>query len=148
GLRAEQPRPHHQGRHRRGQGPGARGAQVARGSAVEGCPARPARGRGAGPHGEDRHAAHRGAGGARSGPRGTEQAGGRAVARSSSTINSSINGGRRDMATNIEEIAEKLDGLTLLEAAQLSKLLQEKWGVSAAAVAVAAPAAGGGAAAA
>ena len=48
------------------------------------------------------------------------------------------------MATNIDEIAEKLDGLTLLEAAQLSKLLQEKWGVSAAAVAVAAPAAGGG----
>ena len=52
------------------------------------------------------------------------------------------------MATNIEEIAEKLDGLTLLEAAQLSKRLQEKWGVSAAAVAVAAPAAGGGGAAA
>ena len=51
------------------------------------------------------------------------------------------------MATNIEEIAEKLDGLTLLEAAQLSKMLQEKWGVSAAAaVAVAAPAAGGAAA--
>jgi len=50
------------------------------------------------------------------------------------------------MAANIEEIAEKLDTLTLLEAAQLSKLLQEKWGVSAAAaVAVAAPAAGGGA---
>jgi large subunit ribosomal protein L7/L12 len=50
------------------------------------------------------------------------------------------------MATNIEEIAEKLDTLTLLEASQLSKLLQEKWGVSAAAaVAVAAPAAGGGA---
>jgi len=46
------------------------------------------------------------------------------------------------MAANIEEIAEKLDTLTLLEAAQLSKLLQEKWGVSAAAVAVAAPAAG------
>jgi large subunit ribosomal protein L7/L12 len=58
------------------------------------------------------------------------------------------------MATNIDEIAEKLDSLTLLEASQLSKLLQEKWGVSAAAaVAVAAPgagaagAAGGGAAA-
>ena len=50
------------------------------------------------------------------------------------------------MATNIEEIAEKLDTLTLLEASQLSKLLQEKWGVSAAAaVAVAAPAQGGGA---
>jgi len=50
----------------------------------------------------------------------------------------------------IEEIAEQLDKLTLLEAAQLSKLLQEKWGVSAAApVAVAAVggAAGGGAAA-
>jgi large subunit ribosomal protein L7/L12 len=51
------------------------------------------------------------------------------------------------MATKVEQIAEQLDGLTLLEAAQLSKLLQEKWGVSAAAVAVAAPAAGGGAAA-
>jgi len=51
------------------------------------------------------------------------------------------------MAAKIEEIAEKLDSLTLLEAAQLSKLLQEKWGVSAAAaVATAAPAAGGAAA--
>ena len=46
---------------------------------------------------------------------------------------------------NVEQIAEELDKLTLLEAAQLSKLLQEKWGVSAAApVAVAAmPGAGG-----
>src|SRR5712692_2834412 len=44
----------------------------------------------------------------------------------------------RSMAI-VEEIAEQLDKLTLLEAAQLSKLLQEKWGVSAAApVAVAA----------
>ncbi len=54
-----------------------------------------------------------------------------------------------DMATKVERIAEQLDGLTLLEAAQLSKLLQEKWGVSAAApVAVAAVpgAAGAGAA--
>ncbi len=50
------------------------------------------------------------------------------------------------MAANIEEIAEKLDSLTLLEAAQLSKHLQEKWGVSAAAVAVAPPSAGGAAA--
>jgi large subunit ribosomal protein L7/L12 len=49
------------------------------------------------------------------------------------------------MAANIEEIAESLDSLTLLEAAQLSKRLQEKWGVSAA-VAVAAPAGGGAAA--
>ena len=48
------------------------------------------------------------------------------------------------MATSIEEIAEKLDTLTLLEASQLSKLLQERWGVSAAA-AVAAPAAAGAA---
>ena len=40
---------------------------------------------------------------------------------------------------NVEQIAEELDKLTLLEAAQLSKMLQEKWGVSAAApVAVAA----------
>ena len=52
------------------------------------------------------------------------------------------------MAANIEEIAEKLDTLTLLEASQLSKLLQEKWGVSAAApMAVAAmPGAAGSAA--
>ena len=52
------------------------------------------------------------------------------------------------MAT-VEQIAEELNNLTLLEAAQLSKLLQEKWGVSAAApMAVAAvPGAGGGAAA-
>jgi large subunit ribosomal protein L7/L12 len=52
----------------------------------------------------------------------------------------------------VEQIAEELDGLTLLQAAQLSKMLQEKWGVSAAApVAMAAApgaAAGGGAAAA
>ena len=33
----------------------------------------------------------------------------------------------------VEEIAEQLGKLTLLEAAQLSKLLQEQWGVSAAA---------------
>ena len=46
----------------------------------------------------------------------------------------------------VEEIAEQLDKLTLLEAAQLSKLLQEKWGVSAAApVAVSAVAGAAGA---
>jgi large subunit ribosomal protein L7/L12 len=54
---------------------------------------------------------------------------------------------------NVEQIAEELDKLTLLDAAQLSKMLQEKWGVSAAApMAVAAMpgvgAAAGGAAAA
>jgi len=51
---------------------------------------------------------------------------------------------------DLEKIAEDLSGLTVLEAAELSKLLEEKWGVSAAApVAVAAaPGAGGGDAAA
>ncbi len=48
------------------------------------------------------------------------------------------------MATTVEAIADQLDKLTLLEAAQLSKLLQEKWGVSAAAP-MAAAAAGGAA---
>ncbi len=45
---------------------------------------------------------------------------------------------------DLEKIAEELSGLTVIEAADLSKLLEEKWGVSAAApVAVAAgPAAG------
>jgi large subunit ribosomal protein L7/L12 len=48
---------------------------------------------------------------------------------------------------DLEKIAEELSGLTVIEAAELSKLLEEKWGVSAAApVAVAAagvgPAAG------
>jgi len=47
---------------------------------------------------------------------------------------------------NLEKIAEDLSGLTVLEAADLAKLLEEKWGVSAAApvaVAAAAPADGG-----
>jgi large subunit ribosomal protein L7/L12 len=48
----------------------------------------------------------------------------------------------------IEEIADQLDKLTLLDAAKLSKLLQERWGVSAAApVAVAAMPGAAGAAA-
>jgi large subunit ribosomal protein L7/L12 len=51
------------------------------------------------------------------------------------------------MAT-IEELAEELDKLTLLDAAKLSKVLQERWGVSAAAPVAAAAAAGGAAAAA
>ena len=50
---------------------------------------------------------------------------------------------------DLAKIVEDLSALTVLEAAELSKLLEEKWGVSAAAaVAVAAPAAGGAAAAA
>jgi len=52
--------------------------------------------------------------------------------------------------TDLAKIVDDLSKLTVLEAAELSKMLEEKWGVSAAAaVAVAAgPAAGGGAAAA
>jgi large subunit ribosomal protein L7/L12 len=51
---------------------------------------------------------------------------------------------------NLEKIVDDLSSLTVLEAAELAKLLEEKWGVSAAAaVAVAAgPGGGGGAAAA
>jgi len=47
---------------------------------------------------------------------------------------------------NLEKLADDLSALTVLEAADLSKMLEEKWGVSAAApVAVAAaPGAGGG----
>jgi large subunit ribosomal protein L7/L12 len=48
---------------------------------------------------------------------------------------------------NLEKLVEELSALSVLEAAQLSKLLEEKWGVSAAAP-VAVAAAGGGAAAA
>ena len=48
---------------------------------------------------------------------------------------------------DLEKIVEELSSLTVLEAADLAKLLEEKWGVSAAApVAVAAGAAGGDAA--
>lgn len=50
---------------------------------------------------------------------------------------------------NLEKLVEELSALTVLEAAQLSKLLEEKWGVSAAApvaVAAAPGAAAGGAA--
>ena len=49
--------------------------------------------------------------------------------------------------SKIEKLVEDLSGLTVLEAADLAKLLEEKWGVSAAAP-VAVAAAGGGAAAA
>ena len=49
---------------------------------------------------------------------------------------------------DINAIAEQIQGLTLLEASQLVKMLEEKLGVSAAAAAPVAAAAGGGAAAA
>jgi large subunit ribosomal protein L7/L12 len=52
---------------------------------------------------------------------------------------------------DLQKIVDELSGLTLLEAAELSKLLEEKWGVSAASLAVAAvagaPSAAGAAAA-
>jgi len=49
---------------------------------------------------------------------------------------------------DLGKIVEELSTLTVMEAAELSKLLEDKWGVSAAAaVAVAAPAGGGAAAA-
>ena len=47
---------------------------------------------------------------------------------------------------NLEKLVEELSALTVLEAAELSKLLEDKWGVSAAAP-VAVAAAGGAAAA-
>jgi large subunit ribosomal protein L7/L12 len=48
---------------------------------------------------------------------------------------------------NLQEIVDNLSTLTVLEAAELSKMLEEKWGVSAAApVAVAAAPGAGGAA--
>ena len=49
---------------------------------------------------------------------------------------------------DLTKIVDDLSSLTVLEAAELSKLLEEKWGVSAAAPVAAAAAAGGGAAAA
>jgi large subunit ribosomal protein L7/L12 len=50
------------------------------------------------------------------------------------------------MAANLEKIVDDLSALTVIEAAELAKLLEEKWGVSAAAP-VAVAAAGGAAAA-
>jgi len=49
------------------------------------------------------------------------------------------------MAADLNQIAEQLSGLTVMEAASLVKVLEEKWGVSAAAP-VAVAAAGGAAA--
>ncbi|PWB80807.1 MAG: 50S ribosomal protein L7/L12 [Methylocystaceae bacterium] len=49
---------------------------------------------------------------------------------------------------NLEKIVEELSSLTVLEAAELAKLLEEKWGVSAAAAVAVAAAPGAGAAAA
>ena len=46
------------------------------------------------------------------------------------------------MSANLEQLSETLSSLTVLELADLSKKLEEKWGVSAASFAVAGPAAG------
>ena len=46
--------------------------------------------------------------------------------------------------SDIEKIAEDLSALTVLEAAELAKLLEDKWGVSAAAAPVAVAAVAGG----
>jgi large subunit ribosomal protein L7/L12 len=50
-----------------------------------------------------------------------------------------------NMAANLDQIVEQLSVLTVIEAAELSKKLEEKWGVSAAAPVAAAGPAGGGA---
>ena len=47
---------------------------------------------------------------------------------------------------NLEQLVEDLSALTVMEAAELSKLLEDKWGVSAAAPVAVAAAAGGAAA--
>ena len=49
--------------------------------------------------------------------------------------------------SKLEKLVDELSTLTVLEASELSKLLEEKWGVSAAAPVAMAAAAGGGAAA-
>jgi len=49
--------------------------------------------------------------------------------------------------TDLSKIVEDLSNLTVLEAAELSKMLEEKWGVSAAAPVAVAAAGGAGAAA-
>lgn len=49
------------------------------------------------------------------------------------------------MAANLEKLVEDLSALTVIEAADLAKLLETKWGVSAAAPVAAAGAAGGAA---
>jgi large subunit ribosomal protein L7/L12 len=47
---------------------------------------------------------------------------------------------------DLQQIAENLSGLTILEASELVKMLEQKWGVSAAAPVAVAAAGGGGAA--
>ncbi len=51
------------------------------------------------------------------------------------------------MATNLEKLVDDLSTLTVIEAAELSKMLEDKWGVSAAAPAAVMQVVGDGAAA-
>ncbi len=51
------------------------------------------------------------------------------------------------MSANLAKIVDELSALTVIEAAELSKMLEEKWGVSAAAPVAVAASGGGGAAA-
>lgn len=50
------------------------------------------------------------------------------------------------MSNKLEKLYEELSSLSVLEVSELSKMLEEKWGVSAAVAVAAAPAAGAGAA--
>ncbi len=50
-----------------------------------------------------------------------------------------------ELEAGLQEVADKLDSLTLLDASKLVKYLEDKWGVSAAAPVAVAAAAGGGA---
>lgn len=52
------------------------------------------------------------------------------------------------MSANLQKIVDELSKLTVLEASELSKMLEESWGVTAAAAVAAAPAAAAGGAAA
>jgi large subunit ribosomal protein L7/L12 len=47
------------------------------------------------------------------------------------------------MSDKLQKIVDELSGLTVLEVAELSKLLEEKWGVSAAVTVASGPAVGG-----
>ena len=56
-----------------------------------------------------------------------------------------VEGEAVEVPSHFKALVEGMEKLTLLEANELVKLLEKKWGVSAAAVAVAGPAAAGGA---
>src|SRR6202042_1173870 len=59
-----------------------------------------------------------------------------------------VKNARTETMSKIEKLVDDLSGLTVIEAAELAKLLEDKWGVSAAAPGAAAAGPGAGAAAA